>query len=404
MYDINKLREDFPILKKNNLVYLDNASTTQKPNIVIKTINDFYKNFNANVHRGNYDIAEKATAKYENTRKETAKLLNCSSNEIIFTKGTTESINLVASSLADSLLRTGDEVIISEMEHHSNIIPWQLLVDKKKINLKYIPISKKGTLKIEELSRLITKKTRLISITHMSNLLGVINPIEDIISIAKNNNILTLIDAAQSISHLEIDVRSLDCDFLVFSGHKFFGPTGVGVLYGKYDLLEKMPPFLGGGHMIKEVSMTKSTWGDPPFKFEAGTPNIAPVIGLGEAIKYYNKIHNKELYQYLNTLTNYMIGKLITIPNIQIYPLVEYHNKSKGPIIAFKIKDVHPFDLAKLLGTKGICIRAGHHCTQPILKKFNVTSLNRVSLYYYNTKEEIDLFYKSILDIIKILI
>lgn len=402
MYDIIKIREDFPIFRNKNLVYLDNASTTHKPTEVIKKINCFYERINSNVHRGNYDIAETATFEYENSRNEIAKFLNCSSNEVIFTKGTTESINLVANSLSDFLFQKGDEIIISEMEHHSNIIPWQLLSEKRKITIKYIPMSSQGTLEIEKLPKMISEKTKLISITHMSNLLGIINPIEDIISIAKKNNILTLIDAAQSISHLKVDVKKLNCDFLVFSGHKILGPTGVGILFGKNELLNKMPPFLGGGHMIKEVSMEKSTWGDAPFKFEAGTPNIAPAIGLGEAIKYFKSFHNKNSYKYLNELTHYLLEKLIQIPNITLYPSVEFQ-KNKGPIIAFDIKGIHPFDLAKLLSTKGICIRSGHHCTQPLLKKFNIKSLNRISLYYYNTKEEIDFFYKSILKVIKVL-
>jgi len=402
MYDIIKIREDFPIFRNKNLVYLDNASTTHKPTEVIKKINYFYERINSNVHRGNYDIAETATFEYENSRNEIAKFLNCSSNEVIFTKGTTESINLVANSLSDFLFQKGDEIIISEMEHHSNIIPWQLLSEKRKITIKYIPMSSQGTLEIEKLPKMISEKTKLISITHMSNLLGIINPIEDIISIAKKNNILTLIDAAQSISHLKVDVKKLNCDFLVFSGHKILGPTGVGILFGKNELLNKMPPFLGGGHMIKEVSMEKSTWGDAPFKFEAGTPNIAPAIGLGEAIKYFKSFHNKNSYKYLNELTHYLLEKLIQIPNITLYPSVEFQ-KNKGPIIAFDIKGIHPFDLAKLLSTKGICIRSGHHCTQPLLKKFNIKSLNRISLYYYNTKEEIDFFYKSILKVIKVL-
>jgi len=402
MIDIKKIRENFPILDNDNLIYLDNASTTQKPKEVIKKINYFYENLNSNVHRGNYDIAEKATLEYENSRNEIANFLNCASNEIVFTKGTTESINLVAHSLGDSLFKKGDEIIISEMEHHSNIVPWQLLSEKKQLILKYIPISNRGTLEIKKLSNLITDKTKLISITHMSNLLGLINPIEDIIPIAKKNNILTLIDAAQSISHLEIDVKKIDCDFLVFSGHKILGPTGVGVLYGKHEMLKKMPPFLGGGHMIKEVSMEKSTWGEPPFKFEAGTPNIAPAIGLGEAIKYFKLIHNEKSYKYLNELTNYLMSKLVQIPKLQLYPPIDVQ-KNKGPIIAFDIEGVHPFDIAKLLSTKGICIRAGHHCAQPVLNKFKIKSINRISLYYYNTREEIDFFYKSILEVIKLL-
>ena len=398
--EINNIRKDFPILKNDSLVYFDNASTTQKPTQVITKITNYYKNYNSNIHRGSYEIAEKATLEYENSRIEISKFLNCQSKEIIFTKGTTESINLLAYSLSDTFLKKGDEIIISEMEHHSNIVPWQILSEKYKLKLKYIPISKKGNLKLENITNLITDKTKLISITHMSNLLGEINPIEDIISIAKNNNILTIIDAAQSISHDIIDVQKLQCDFLVFSGHKIFGPTGVGVLYGKINLLDKMSPFLGGGHMIKNVTMEKSEWGELPFKFEAGTPNIAQAIGLGEAIKYFKNNYNEKNKRYLKELRDYLLEKLLQIQNIELFPELNYQN-NKGPIIAFNIKNIHAFDISKLLSTRGICIRSGHHCALPILNKFKVNSVNRASLYYYNTKEEVDYFHDSLKEIIK---
>ena len=400
--DINKIRKDFPILKNDSLVYFDNASTTQKPTQVITKITNYYKNYNSNVHRGSYEIADKATLEYENSRIEISKFLNCQSKEIIFTKGTTESINLLAYSLSDTFLNKGDEIIISEMEHHSNIVPWQILSKKHKLKLKYIPISKKGNLKLENITDLITDKTKLISITHMSNLLGEINPIEDIISIAKNNNILTIIDAAQSISHDIIDVQKLQCDFLVFSGHKIFGPTGIGVLYGKIDLLNNMSPFLSGGHMIKNVSMEKSEWGELPFKFEAGTPNIAQAIGLEEAIKYFKKNCNEKNKKYLKELRGYLLEKLLRIQGIELFPGLNYQN-NKGPIIAFNIKNIHAFDISKLLSTKGVCIRSGHHCALPILNKFEINSVNRVSLYYYNTKEEVDYFNDTIKEVIKIL-
>ena len=400
--DINKIRKDFPILKNDSLIYFDNASTTHKPIQVIKKITDFYENLNSNVHRGSYDIAEKATFEYENSRLEISKFLKCSSEEIIFTKGTTESINLLAYSLSDTFFKKGDEIIISEMEHHSNIVPWQILSQRNKLKLKYIPISKKGNLEIEKLTNLITEKTKLISITHMSNLLGEINPIEDIISIAKNNDILTVIDAAQSISHIDIDVKKLKCDFLVFSGHKILGPTGIGVLYGKSEILKKMSPFLGGGHMIKNVTMEKSDWGNPPFKFEAGTPNIAQAIGLGEAIRYFNNNYNIQNKKYLNELRSYLLGKLVQLPGIELYPELD-NQVDKGPIIAFNIKNIHSFDISKLLSTKGICIRSGHHCALPTLNKYGINSINRISLYYYNTKNEIDYFYDTIKEVIKIL-
>ena len=397
------IRIDFPIFnQKNKIIYFDSASTTQKPIQVINKITDYYKNYNANVHRGLYGIAEQATLEYENVRENIAKFINCRSDEIVFTKGTTESINLIANCLGDTFLSKKDEIIITEMEHHSNIVPWQLLSKKKNIKLKYIPISNKGKLKLEKIDSLITDKTKVISITHMSNLLGTINDIKKIIATAKKHNILTIIDAAQSISHENISIKELGCDFLVFSGHKIFGPTGVGVLFGRKKILKKIPPFLGGGHMIKEVSMDSSSWADIPFKFEAGTPNIAQVIGLGESIKYFNKIYNKNSLEYLKSLKKYLFENLSKIPNIKFYSTTDPSINS-GPIIAFNIGNIHSFDIAKLLGSKGICIRSGHHCAQPILKKYNVHSINRISLYYYNTVEEIDFFYKTLLKVIKIL-
>jgi len=399
-FDINIFRKYFPILKGNKLIYLDNASTTQKPLPIINSVSNFYKKNNANVHRGTYHIAELATKQYEFSREKIAQFINADHDEIVFTKSTTEAINLIAYSLGMNHYVRGDEIIISEMEHHSNIIPWQIISRKFNLILKYIPLNNNGTLNIEILPKLITNKTKLISITHMSNVLGTINPINDIIKIAKKNNIETLIDAAQSISHIKIDIKKLGCDYMVFSGHKIMGPTGVGVLYGNKNKLNKLSPFLGGGHMIKEVSMNKFSYNEAPWKFEAGTPNIAQVIGLGEAIKYYNLHINKDAHNYIKGLFHYLIIKLNTIPGITLYP-----NKiiSSGPVISFSIKNIHAYDIAKLLDTFGVCIRAGHHCAQPILNKFKVTSINRVSLYFYNTEEDIDKFYKSLLKVIKIL-
>ena len=399
-FDINTFRKEFPILKNNELIYLDNASTTQKPQSVIDSISNFYQNNNANVHRGAYQIAEIATKQYELARKQIAQFINANHNEIIFTKSTTEAINLIAYSLGMNSYVKGDEIIISEMEHHSNIIPWQMISKKFNFVLKYIPLLDNGTLDIKNISTLITDKTKLISITHMSNVLGTINPIKDIIKIAKKNNIETLIDAAQSISHINIDVKKLGCDYLAFSGHKIMGPTGVGVLYGAKDKLNNLSPFLGGGHMIKEVSMDSFSFNDTPWKFEAGTPNIAQVIGLGEAIKFYNMYANKNLHTHTSKLFNYLIEKLNSIPEIALYPDSMI---SRGPVISFSINKIHAYDIAKLLDTFGICIRAGHHCAQPILNKYNITSLNRISIYFYNTKKEIDIFHESLLKVIKVL-
>ena len=398
MFNVQNLKNHFPILSNDSsLTYFDNASTTHKPKVVIDKITEFYSCYNANVHRGTYDIAEKATKEYENSRLTVSKFISCKPEEIIFTKNTTESINLIANSLSENILNENDEIIISEMEHHSNIIPWQLVAQKKKLNLQYIPIGQNGELNLDSFKSLINKKTKLISITHMSNLLGTINPIEKIISIAKENNILTMIDAAQSISHKKINIEKINCDFLVFSGHKILGPTGVGILFGKEDILKKMPPFLGGGHMIKEVTMEKSTWGDIPYKFEAGTPNIAPVIGLNQAIKFFKKMKNKDSDLHLKKLSSYFFSELKKIKDITII------SPEGSPIIAFNILGIHSFDLTKLLSTYNICIRSGHHCAQPILNKYHIDSINRVSLYYYNTKEEIDFFFKKLTEIINIL-
>ena len=399
-FDINTFRKNFPILNDSDLVYFDSASTTQKPKSVIESITNFYTHSNANVHRGAYQIAETATKTYELARKQVAQFINANHDEIVFTKSTTEAINLIAYSLGMNNFSKGDEIIISEMEHHSNIIPWQMICKKFDYTLKYIPLLDDGTLDIDYISKLITNKTKLISITHMSNVLGTINPIDKVIDLAKKNKIETLIDAAQSVSHIKIDVKKLDCDYLVFSGHKIMGPTGVGVLYGKKNKLNSLSPFLGGGHMIKEVSMETFSYNDAPWKFEAGTPNIAQVIGLGEAIKFYNSSVDEKLHKYSQQLFKYLIQKLQSIPEVKLYP---NQFNSNGPVVSFSIDKLHAYDIAKLLDTFNICIRAGHHCAQPILNKYKVTSLNRVSIYFYNTEEEVDLFYDSLLKVIKIL-
>jgi len=392
------VRNDFPLLN-DNIIYLDNASTTQKPNKVINSITKFYKDSNANVHRGVYPLSEKATSQYENSRNIIANFINADKEEVVFTKSTTESINIVSNGMIKRLQKD-DEIIITEMEHHSNLVPWIVLSKKYQIKLNVIPVLDDGTLDISKLENLITKKTILISITHMSNVIGVINPIEKIINIAQRYKIKTLIDAAQSISHLSIDVKKINCDYLVFSGHKIMGPTGVGILYAKKNILNSMPPLLYGGHMIRDVSLKNFTYNEIPWKFEAGTNNIAQAIGLGAAIQYFTKLDQIAIHKHTKTLINYLINRMKTIPNINIYP--KKYNRI-GPVIAFSINGIHTYDLAKLLGTKNICIRSGHHCAQPLLQKFKIESLCRVSLYFYNTTEDIDFFLKNLNKIIKIL-
>jgi len=400
IFNVKKFIKHFPILKNKKLIYLDNASTTHKPNVVINSIIDYYTNYNANIHRAAYQIAETATYKYEETRKIIANFINADTEEIIFTKSTTESINLVAQSLGINYYKKNDEIIITEMEHHSNIIPWQAISKNFGLKIRYIPMSNNGTLELKQLPKLINHKTKLISITHMSNVLGIINPIEKIIKTAHQNNVEVLVDAAQSISHLKINVKKIDCDYLAFSGHKIMGPTGVGVLFAKKEILNNLPPLLNGGHMIKEVTMDNFTYNDIPWKFEAGTPNIAQVIGLGAAINFYNSIDNKSKNLYLKNLNKYLVKKLNEIPDLKIYP--DKLDKN-GPVLSFIIKNIHGYDLAKLLDLNGICIRSGHHCAQPTLKKFNLQSLNRISLYYYNTKKDIDTLYFHLKKAIEIL-
>ena len=398
--DINKVRKDFPILSNNKLIYFDNASTTQKPKIVIDSLINYYSKYNANVHRGTYKIAEKATFEYEKSRNLIADFINANNNEIIFTKSATESINIISNALVKTKIKKNDEIIITEMEHHSNIIPWQAISKNFGLKIRYIPMSNDGTLELKQLPKLINHKTKLISITHMSNVLGIINPIEKIIKTAHQNNVEVLVDAAQSISHLKINVKKIDCDYLAFSGHKIMGPTGVGVLFAKKEILNNLPPLLNGGHMIKEVTMDKFTYNDIPWKFEAGTPNIAQVIGLGAAINFYNSIDYKSKNLYLKNLNKYLVEKLNEIPDLKIYP--DKLDKN-GPVLSFIIKNIHGYDLAKLLDLNGICIRSGHHCAQPTLKKFNLQSLNRISLYYYNTKKDIDTLYFHLKKAIEIL-
>ncbi|MEG8988840.1 cysteine desulfurase [Ignavibacteria bacterium 4148-Me] len=397
-FNVEEVRNDFPILKRlvngKPLIYLDNAATTQKPQTVIDAITHYYTYDNANIHRGLYFLSELATEQYENARLKVKEFINAiSASEIIFVRGTTEAINLVASTLCRTkYFKEGDEIIISNMEHHSNIVPWQLIRDRKNIQLKVIPINDAGELDLDAFKKLITEKTKLVSVVHISNTLGTINPVKEIIKIAHSHNIPVLIDGAQAMSHLKIDVQELDADFYVFSGHKVFGPTGIGVLYGKTEYLEMMPPYQGGGDMIRTVTFEKTTFEDIPRKFEAGTPNIAGGIGLGAAIDYLNQFDRSELIAYENSLLEYATQKLSEVEGLHIIGTA----KNKASVISFIIDGIHPYDIGTIIDTDGIAIRTGHHCTQPIMKRFNIPATARASFSFYNTKEEIDKFVESL--------
>ena len=390
-------KKDFPILKSNvngqPLIYFDNAATSQKPKYVINSINNYYQNYNSNVHRGVHELSQKATNVYEGSRVKIQNFIGAKSyKEIIFTKGTTDGINIIASSWAETQLTKGDEIIITTMEHHSNIVPWQILCEKIGAKLIISPINKKGEMNISEFKSLISNKTKLISVSHVSNTLGTINPVKDIVEIAKENNCKVLIDAAQSIPHFKVDVSKIDCDFLVFSGHKIFAPTGIGVLYVKNDRYQEMKPYQGGGDMIKDVSFEKTTYNDPPHKFEAGTPNISGVVGLGAAIDYVNKIGIGKISKLENDLLHYATEKIVSINKIKIFGNAE----NKASVISFNIKGFHPFDIGTLLDQFGIAIRTGHHCTQPLMNFYNIPGTARISFAFYNQKKEIDYFIDSL--------
>lgn len=402
--NLNKIRNDFPILKTKvydkQLVFLDSAASSQKPEVVINAVAEFYRNHNANIHRGVYYLSQKATALYEDARVKIQQFINAKhSHEIIFTRGTTESINLVASSFGE-LLNNGDEIIVTEMEHHANIVPWQLLQKRKGIVLKVIPITDDYQLDIDAFKQLITDRTKLVSVTHISNTLGTVNPIEQIIEIAHNQNIPVLIDAAQSVQHKVIDVQKLDADFLVFSGHKMYAETGIGILYGKEDLLNKMPPYQGGGDMIKDVTFEKTTFADLPQKFEAGTTNYSGAISLKVAIEYIEKIGLEKIACYEGKLQDYAIEKLRKIPDIKIYST---KNGDKTSVVSFNVKGVHHEDIGTMLDKLGIAVRTGGLCTYPLMKKLGVTGTVRASFAFYNTFEEIDIFVKSLERVVRML-
>ena len=396
-----RIRDMFPILNKkinnNQLVYFDNAATTQKPIQVIESINKYYSEYNANIHRGIHTLAEKATQEYEKTRKRVSKFINSrSEKEVIFTRGTTEGINLIASSFVKNFIKKGDEIIISEMEHHSNIVPWQMICEENGIILKTINVFENGEIDLDNFKELISNKTKFLSIVHTSNTLGTVNPIKEMIEICKQNNINTMIDGAQASAHSKIDVQDLNCDFFVLSAHKMYGPTGVGIVYGKEEILEKMPPYMGGGEMIKDVNFKKTTYNELPYKFEAGTPNIGDVIGFNEALSFINNIGLDNISLYEKELKNYASNSFNKIEGINIIG----NSKNKIGIFSFTMDKIHYYDLGLLLDSKGIAIRTGHHCTQPLMDKFNLEGTARVSLAIYNTKNEIDYFVEKLKQLI----
>jgi len=394
-----ELRNDFPIFKKKingkELVYLDNASTTQKPYSVIDSITDFYTNYNSNIHRAVYQLAEEATALYEQSREKIANFINVRPEEIIFTRNTTESINLIAHSWARTNLKKDDGIAITELEHHSNIVPWQILSQEIGTRLEYVGIDEDGFLDLDHLNDLITSKNvKLVSLSHMSNVLGTIVPIEKIIKTAHENEIPVLVDGAQSVPHMPVNVKNMDCDFLVFSAHKMLGPTGVGVLYAKKEFLEKMRPFMGGGDMIKEVFKFHTNYNEVPYKFEAGTPNIADVVGFGAAIDYLEKIGMANIRKHEIELTKYALESLLSMNYLTIYGPKDPNYR--GGVVSFNIADIHPHDLATIMNDHGIAIRSGHHCAQVLMQRLDVPATSRASFYIYNTKEEIDKFVNAI--------
>jgi len=389
--DIVALRKRFPILNQkvngHDLIYLDNAATTQKPLRVIDAMDNYYRELNSNVHRGVHHLSMKATNASEQTRDLVQNLINAKKREeIIFTSGTTESVNLVARSCGGTNLNEGDEVLISAMEHHSNIVPWQMICAEKKAVLRVIPISSSGEILMDNFEALLSERTKIVAVNHVSNALGTVNPVKELCRKAHEKGALVLIDGAQSIVHVPVDVEDIDCDFFCFSGHKMYGPTGIGVLYGKASILEAMSPFMGGGEMIKTVSFEGTTYNDLPYKFEAGTPAIAEMIGLGEAIKFWNTLDHELIFRYEDELLNYATERLKEIPDLKIYG----EAKNKVSVISFLVGNIHPFDLGTLLDQMGIAIRTGHHCAEPLMDWFNIPGTCRASFSIYNTKEEID--------------
>lgn len=409
MYDISKVRADFPILSRTvygkPLVYLDNAATTQKPLCVLDAMRDEYLNVNANVHRGIHWLSQQATDLHEAARETVRKFINARSTaEIVFTRGTTESLNLVASSFCEGFMQEGDEVIVSNVEHHSNIVPWQILAQRRGIVLKVIPINDEGQFDMDAFQQLITEKTKLVSVAHVSNVMGTINPVREIIRIAHVHDIPVMLDGAQSVPHFPVDVQELDCEFLAFSGHKVYGPTGIGVLYGKEEWLDKLPPYQGGGEMIERVSFNGTTFERPPLKFEAGTPDYVATHGLATALNYVTELGMENIRQHEQMLTDYAVEQMRNIPDIRFFgvpndsaAIVPNHDAA----ISFLVGDIHPMDLGTLLDQLGIAVRTGHHCAQPLMERFNIVGTVRASFALYNTKEEINTLVEGIKRVVK---
>lgn len=402
--DIEKIRNDFPMLGKRMhgkpLIYFDSAATAQKPNAVIDAISDFYRDHYGTVHRAIYQLATRSTEEYQKVRRKVRGFIHAAKDEeVIFTRGTTDAINMVAYSFGKAFMKEGDEILISAMEHHSNIVPWQLLCEDRGATLKVIPMNEKGELLLDEYEKLLNARTRLVAVTHLCNSLGTVNPIKEIIAMAHRAGAKVLVDGAQSAPHIKIDVQELDVDFFAFSGHKLMGPTGIGVLYGKYELLNRMPPYQGGGDMIESVTFEKTTYNTLPLKFEAGTPMIAEVMGLGAAIDYIESIGIEAIQQWEHELLSYATAQMEQIPGVRIIGQAS----KKGALISFAVEGIHPLDLGTFLDLRGIAIRTGHHCAQPVMQFFKVPATARISFALYNTIEEIDYFISSLQEIIKIL-
>ena len=398
---VSRIREDFPVLDQmvngKALVYFDNAATSQKPKKVIKALSDYYLNDNANIHRGIHSLAERATANYEATRKSVASFINASEEEVIFTRGTTEGINLVAQAYGLKFIQKGDHIIISELEHHSNIVPWQILCEKTGAHLKVIRINEKGELDLEHFQELLSERTAFVSVNYISNSLGTINPVKRIVELSHEHEAKVLIDAAQASHHQQIDVKDLNVDFLAFSSHKMYGPTGVGILYGKRRLLEEMDPYQSGGEMIREVSFEKTTYNEIPYKFEAGTPNIGDVIAFSKAIEFITDIGFDNIQEHENNLLQASTDLLSNVPGFVPYGTAAI----KTSVISFNIENIHPFDLGQMLDAKGIAVRTGHHCTQPLMTKFGIEGTVRASYAVYNTLEEVTYFVENLYEIVK---
>lgn len=399
-YDLEQIRQDFPILQRQvygrPLVYLDNGATTQKPRCVVEAMTEEYYNVNANVHRGVHFLSQKATDLHEQSRETVRRFLNANSvNEIIFTRGTTESMNLVASCFSEAFMQEGDEVIISTLEHHSNIVPWQLAQNRKGIKLRVIPITDEGNICLDEYEKLFTNRTRIVSVAHVSNVLGTINPVKEMIEIAHAHGVPVLIDGAQSTPHMAVDVQQLDCDFFAFSGHKIYGPTGVGVLYGREKWLDRLPPYMGGGEMIKRVSFEQTTFNELPYKFEAGTPDYIATTGLAQAIDYVGQLGMDNIEAHERDLAQYAVSRLQQIPGMHLYGPMAYGAEGAGPL-SFNVEGIHHLDMGTLLDRLGVAVRTGHHCAEPLMHRLGVDGTVRASFGLYNTRAEIDVLVSSI--------